>query len=58
MTSRMLALARVGESLTVHGDGEQGRQMVYVEDLAEGLVAALERRSAGETSPTSSAPSW
>lgn len=49
MTSRMLALARVGESLTVHGDGEQGRQMVYVEDLAEGLVAALEHGSAGET---------
>src|SRR5829696_3196129 len=42
MTSRMLSLAQSGESLTVHGDGEQGRQMVYVEDLAEGLIADLE----------------
>jgi nucleoside-diphosphate-sugar epimerase len=47
MTSRMLTLAREGESLTVHGDGEQGRQMVYVEDLADGLVAALERGRPG-----------
>lgn len=48
MTSRMLALAQGGESLTVHGDGEQGRQMVYVEDLAEGLLAALEHGRPGE----------
>lgn len=48
MTSRMLALAQTGQSLTVHGDGEQGRQMVYVEDLAEGLLAALEHGRPGE----------
>jgi UDP-glucose 4-epimerase len=48
MTSRMLSLAHGGESLTVHGDGEQGRQMVFVEDLAEGLVAALEHGHPGD----------
>ena len=30
-----------GEPLTIAGDGSQTRQFVYVEDLAEGIVAAL-----------------
>ncbi len=30
-----------GEPLTIAGDGSQARQFVYVEDLAEGMVAAL-----------------
>ncbi len=49
MTSRMLSLALTGNPLTVHGDGQQGRQLVFVEDLARGLVAALERGRPGET---------
>ena len=32
-----------GEPLTIAGDGQQTRRFVYVEDLAEGVVAALER---------------
>jgi UDP-glucose 4-epimerase len=32
-----------GEPLTISGDGSQTRRFVYVEDLAEGVVAALER---------------
>ncbi len=35
-----------GEPLTIAGDGRQTRRFVYVEDLAEGVVAAVER--AGE----------
>jgi len=30
-----------GEPITIFGDGEQGRCFIYVEDLAEGSVAAL-----------------
>jgi UDP-glucose 4-epimerase len=32
-----------GEPLTIAGDGQQTRRFVYVEDLAEGVVAGLER---------------
>lgn len=32
-----------GEPLTITGDGLQTRRFVYVEDLAEGVVAAVER---------------
>jgi UDP-glucose 4-epimerase len=32
-----------GEPLTIAGDGMQTRRFVYVEDLAEGVVAAVER---------------
>jgi UDP-glucose 4-epimerase len=35
--------ALAGEPLTIAGDGLQTRRFVYVEDLAEGVVAALER---------------
>jgi UDP-glucose 4-epimerase len=31
-----------GEALTVAGDGSQSRRFVYVEDLAEGVVASLQ----------------
>jgi UDP-glucose 4-epimerase len=33
--------ARAGEPLTIAGTGEQSRRFVYVEDLADGVVAAL-----------------
>jgi UDP-glucose 4-epimerase len=35
------AKALVGEPLTIAGDGTQSRRFVYVEDLADGVVAAL-----------------
>jgi len=34
-----------GESLTIFGDGSQYRNFIYVEDLAEGNVAALDDRA-------------
>jgi UDP-glucose 4-epimerase len=33
--------ALAGEPLTIAGDGQQSRRFVYVEDLADGVVAAL-----------------
>ena len=36
-----------GEPLTIAGDGQQTRRFVYVEDLADGVVAALERGDEG-----------
>ena len=39
--------AQAGEPLTIAGDGSQTRQFVYVEDLAEGMVAALAPAGAG-----------
>jgi UDP-glucose 4-epimerase len=38
-----------GEPLTIAGDGAQFRQFVYVEDLAEGNVAALKPEAAHRT---------
>jgi UDP-glucose 4-epimerase len=35
-----------GEALTIAGDGMQTRRFVYVEDLAEGVVAAVQRGDA------------
>ena len=40
------AKAEAGEALTVAGDGSQSRRFVYVEDLAEGVVAALRPEAA------------
>src|SRR5207249_12006805 len=34
--------AMAGEPLTIAGDGRQTRRFVYVEDLAEGVVRALD----------------
>lgn len=41
--------ARDGEPLTIAGDGAQARQFVYVEDLAEGIVASLAPQAVGRT---------
>jgi UDP-glucose 4-epimerase len=43
------AKAESGEALTVAGDGRQSRRFVYVEDLAEGVVAALRPEAANRT---------
>jgi UDP-glucose 4-epimerase len=41
-----VARAQQGDALTIAGDGKQTRQFVYVEDLAEGVVLALEQAPA------------
>ena len=41
VVARFIDLALDGESLTIAGDGQQCRSFVYVEDLAEGVVAGL-----------------
>ncbi len=41
-----VARAQHGDTLTIAGDGNQTRQFVYVEDLAEGVVLALQQGSA------------
>src|SRR5207253_246205 len=45
---RFVGMARAGEPITVHGDGSQYRNYVYVEDLAEAHVLALGEASANE----------
>jgi UDP-glucose 4-epimerase len=44
-----VAKALRGQPLTIAGDGTQTRRFVYVEDLAEGVVAALDPVAAGRT---------
>jgi UDP-glucose 4-epimerase len=41
--------AREGKALSIAGDGRQTRQFVYVEDLAEGIVAGLQDRAENRT---------
>jgi len=41
--------ALAGDPLTIAGDGSQSRRFVYVEDLAEGIVAALRPEAARRT---------
>ena len=42
-----VARARAGKAIMIAGDGRQSRQFVYVEDLAQGVVAALQPTAAG-----------
>jgi len=42
-----VAKARAGDPLTIAGDGSQSRRFVYVEDLADGVVAGLAPAAAG-----------
>ena len=44
-----VARAEAGSALTIAGDGRQSRRFVYVEDLAEGVVAALSPVAADRT---------
>jgi UDP-glucose 4-epimerase len=39
--------ALAGEAITIAGDGQQSRRFVYVEDLADGVVAALAPQAGG-----------
>jgi UDP-glucose 4-epimerase len=41
--------AEAGEELTVAGDGSQSRRFIYVEDLAEAVVAGLAPQAANRT---------
>ena len=45
----MILAALHGRSLPVYGDGSNVRDWIYVEDHVDGLLAALERGSPGET---------
>jgi len=45
--AEFVSRALAGEPITIAGDGLQSRRFVYVEDLAEGVVAALAPRAAG-----------
>ena len=45
---QFLERARTGEKITIHGDGLQFRNYVYVEDLAEAHVLALGDEAAGQ----------
>jgi UDP-glucose 4-epimerase len=38
-----------GEEITIHGDGSQTRQFIYVKDLARGCAACLQPKAANET---------
>ncbi|MEP6976876.1 MAG: NAD-dependent epimerase/dehydratase family protein [Thermoleophilia bacterium] len=49
VVAQFVSRALAGEPLTVTGDGAQTRQFVYVEDLAEGIVAALAPVAGGKT---------
>ena len=45
---RFLASARTGGRITIHGDGLQCRNYVYVEDLAEAHLLALREGASGQ----------
>jgi UDP-glucose 4-epimerase len=49
VVASFVSRARAGKSLTIMGSGEQARQFVYVQDLADGVVAALRPEAAGRT---------
>jgi UDP-glucose 4-epimerase len=49
VVARFVGRALAGEALRINGDGNQARQFVYVEDLADGIVAALHERARGRT---------
>ena len=49
VVAAFVAKAEDGEPLTVAGDGSQSRRFVYVEDLAEGVVASLCPEAANRT---------
>ncbi len=46
VVATFVARAQRGEAMRIAGDGRQTRQFVYVEDLADGVVAGLSRAAA------------
>ena len=49
VVAKFVARALAGEPISINGDGHQARQFVYVEDLADGVVAALTDDARGRT---------
>jgi UDP-glucose 4-epimerase len=49
VVAKFTDLAFEGEALTIAGDGSQTRSFIYVEDLADGIVAALAPAASGRT---------
>src|SRR5919197_1279674 len=49
VVARFVGRALAGEPLVVTGDGRQSRRFVYVEDLADGVVHALDPVAANRT---------
>jgi UDP-glucose 4-epimerase len=49
VVAKFTDLALAGEALTIAGDGGQTRSFIYVEDLADGIVASLAPEAAGRT---------
>jgi UDP-glucose 4-epimerase len=49
VVAKFTDLALGGEALTIAGDGSQSRSFIYVEDLADGIVAGLAPEAAGRT---------
>jgi len=49
VVAKFTDLAFEGQALTIAGDGSQTRSFIYVEDLADGIVAALAPAAAGRT---------
>ncbi|MGV1049953.1 MAG: NAD-dependent epimerase/dehydratase family protein [Solirubrobacterales bacterium] len=49
VVAKFTDLAFEGEALTIAGDGSTTRSFIYVEDLADGIVAALKPEAAGRT---------
>jgi UDP-glucose 4-epimerase len=49
VVAKFTDLAFEGKALTIAGDGSTIRSFIYVEDLADGIVAALKPEAAGRT---------
>jgi UDP-glucose 4-epimerase len=49
VVAKFTDLAFEGKALTIAGDGSTTRSFIYVEDLADGIVAALKPEAAGRT---------
>ncbi len=49
VVAKFTDLAFEGKALTIAGDGSQSRSFIYVEDLADGIAAALRPEAAGRT---------
>lgn len=48
MIAKFLRLAKEGQPLTVHGDGEYKRDYIHVSDIAEGIISSMESKVRNE----------